>query len=236
MYAATMGYGATAAACRSRTRATGFSLIELVVVIGIVMILVGLILPSLGRVRDQGSLTRYLAEIQQSAALIEMFADAHDDEYPFANPKNLGDCSVKWYKPLEGAGLIEGAGLDSAAQFEMSLCMAFDADQMTPENTPDQNIWDVETPRQVRRRETRYPSDKGLLYRLFAVGAVDEQYPTVWCCYPTLPKGPIAMADSSVKAATWAEFLPNGVLEIDQTSGVGYPVITTWYGVKGRDR
>ncbi len=200
------------------------------------MIVLGLLLPSLGRVRQQGTLTGYLAEIQQSGALIDLYAEEHDDEYPYATRPTVGEASQYWYEPLEEAGLIEGRGVQSAAQFELSLCMAFDAGRMTPETTPDQSLWEVEPPVRVRRRETVFPSGKGLLFRIYAVGAVDERYPAVWCCYPSVPQGPIAMADGSALSGTWADFLPSGILEIDDTSGIGFPVITTWLGVKGRDR
>lgn len=218
------------------THHSAFSLVELVVVMGIVMILLGVLLPSLGRTRHQADLTRYLAEIQQSGLLMEMFAEAHDDEYPFADPSSVGRCSLNWYAPLQSGGYLDEQGARLAAQFEMSLCMAFPPERMVAGNTPALSLWDVDTPVRVRRRETLYPSSKGMLYRIHAIDAADDRYPAVWCCYPNLPRGPLALADGSVTAGTWAEFLAGGVLEVDRTSGVGYPVITTWHGVKGRDR
>ena len=62
--------------------ATVFTLIELLVVVGVVVILIGILLPSLSKARAQAKLNVYKAHLRQLGAAILMYADQHDEVMP----------------------------------------------------------------------------------------------------------------------------------------------------------
>jgi prepilin-type N-terminal cleavage/methylation domain-containing protein len=71
-------------ASRQCTRA--FSLIELLVSIGILAILIGLLLPSLAKVRNQGAQTKSLSNVRQLATVIDLYCTSSNSMYPAAEP------------------------------------------------------------------------------------------------------------------------------------------------------
>jgi prepilin-type N-terminal cleavage/methylation domain-containing protein len=60
----------------------GFSLVELLVVIGIIAVLLGLLLPTLGRVRDNANGVKCAAQLQQLGAAFVSYANAHKGWLP----------------------------------------------------------------------------------------------------------------------------------------------------------
>jgi len=64
------------ASCRRR----GFTLIELLVVIAIIAILMGILMPALNRVREQGKRTTCLSNLKNLQLAWIMYADANDDK------------------------------------------------------------------------------------------------------------------------------------------------------------
>jgi len=66
---------------RSR-RAAGFTLVELLVVIGIIAILVSILLPSLGKARNQANSVKCAANLRQLYMACQMFAAEHKDHLP----------------------------------------------------------------------------------------------------------------------------------------------------------
>ncbi|MCH7547056.1 MAG: prepilin-type N-terminal cleavage/methylation domain-containing protein [Planctomycetes bacterium] len=69
-----------------RTRLSGFSLVELMVVISIIAVLVGLLLVALGRVRTAASITRTKNTMQQFAAACDQFQQEYG-RYPGVIPE-----------------------------------------------------------------------------------------------------------------------------------------------------
>ncbi len=67
---------------QSMRRRHGFTLVELLVVIAIVGVLMGVLLPALGRAREQGRLVRGGANLSQLGAALTMFRTDHDDHLP----------------------------------------------------------------------------------------------------------------------------------------------------------
>ena len=68
----------------NQARRSGFSLVELLVVIGIIAVLMGLLLPSLGRAREQARTVVCQSNLQQIYALTIAYANQNRDKFPDA--------------------------------------------------------------------------------------------------------------------------------------------------------
>lgn len=65
-----------------RRRARAFSLVEVLVVIGIIAILLAILLPVLSKVREMGRRTTCARNLQQSYAALQIYANAHHGKLP----------------------------------------------------------------------------------------------------------------------------------------------------------
>ncbi len=212
----------------------GFSLIELVMIIGILMILIGLVLPAIGRSMAAGRQTRVLAAIQQAAALTEMYCTAYRDTYPLPEADLL--LTSLWPENMVRAGLLlrsEDADPDGFKRYGrlnigLSKCMFYDHNRMHPGRTEPE---EQQRPSPVRSTDVTFPSLKGL-FRTITVN--DGKIETLWCCVEGVPKGPVAFADGSASVQYWKDLLPKSGLYFE--NGIGLPVSSTWGGVRGRDK
>jgi prepilin-type N-terminal cleavage/methylation domain-containing protein/prepilin-type processing-associated H-X9-DG protein len=64
------------------TRRHAFTLIELLVVIAIIAVLMGILMPALGRVREQARQRRCASQVRQQALALTMYADEYDNKLP----------------------------------------------------------------------------------------------------------------------------------------------------------
>ena len=212
----------------------GFSLIELVVVLGVLMILIGLILPTVARSVASGRQTGVLSSIQQAAALIEMYCQSSRDTYPLPEGDTIE--VLDWPDRLVRAGLLErpehvdplGYKRYGRANIALSVCMMYDHTRMHPGLTEPQ---DQRRPTPVQSSSVLFPVHKGLLW---TVTVNDGHSETLWCCGEGKPRGPIAFADGSASLHYNMDMFPNRV--VYHENGIGFPVATTWAGVRGRDR
>jgi prepilin-type N-terminal cleavage/methylation domain-containing protein/prepilin-type processing-associated H-X9-DG protein len=72
----------------------GFTLVELLVVIGIIALLVGILLPALNRARQSANSVWCLSNLRQMGTAIFMYAQAHKDRLPIAYWNGDGDANT----------------------------------------------------------------------------------------------------------------------------------------------
>jgi len=68
--------------CRHFRRQRGFTLVELLVVIGIIAVLISLLLPSLNKAREAAKRTMCLSNLHQIHLMLVMYANANKDQVP----------------------------------------------------------------------------------------------------------------------------------------------------------
>ncbi len=222
-------------------RARAFTLVELLMVIGIVVMLMSLALPQMGAAREQARLTRRLAQIRQNAALIDLYCAQAQDVYPL-HEESAWWSKRRWYRCLMNAGLIEGydplkeASGPASNLFNLSLAMVYDPAYMRRGHTRQatQETLDKLPSDPVRRHDVLFPSSKGLLYQEIRNLDLHQIEYNFWCCVREAPLGPVAFADASAALGKWWDFLPDGPL--DTENWIGFPVLSTWNGCQGRDR
>ena len=76
---------------RGSGRRRAFTLIELLVVIAIIALLIGILLPALGKARTSAQSVRSLSNIRSNALIIQFYANDHRDE--FVNPFERKGCN-----------------------------------------------------------------------------------------------------------------------------------------------
>jgi type II secretory pathway pseudopilin PulG len=225
------------------SRRTGFTLIELVLVIGVLMLLIALLLPTLSRSVEAGKLTRRVSLVQQNGTLIALYSTESRDLFPISS-ESVAEAYRNWWKPLVDAGIAESqaqvdpdglSGPMGEILFFMSTCLVYDPARLRPSQTEP---IDSAATTPVRQSQVQLPSSKGLLFQWAPPDGPPSQL-DAWkgksfCCTPSSGPAPVAMCDGSGAALTWRDFF----IDFDglQEGWVGYPVWSTWNGYLGRDR
>jgi prepilin-type processing-associated H-X9-DG protein/prepilin-type N-terminal cleavage/methylation domain-containing protein len=86
-------------ATRNRNRSAGFTLVELLVVIGIIAILISILLPSLNKAREQATSLKCQSNLRQVSMAAIMYANAHKGVLPYPTT-GLGE-SMLWFNGID---------------------------------------------------------------------------------------------------------------------------------------
>ena len=100
---------------RKDGRASGFTLVELLVVIGIIAVLIAILMPALGRARDQANKVVCMSNIRQICIGFMMYAQNNKDWCPWgprADNQPYVDLPAEW---VHYRGGINGAGVNSSS-------------------------------------------------------------------------------------------------------------------------
>ncbi|MEO1583278.1 MAG: type II secretion system protein [Planctomycetota bacterium] len=229
-------------------RRVGFTIIELVIVIGIVMILIGLLLPALSGSRASAEVVSLASDMQQVSLANGMYCDQNNGFYAVADDRpdfapddvvedmqNQGHADARigrwWPHALVDAGMIDAESFDSwfgEKDIYWSNTMYIDPRLMTPTTIEP---WETLQTSSVSRAWATYPSDK----LLFGVSFIPSASgPVLWNQFSDDgPLGPVAAVDGSTSLMH-----AHDLIEPDPAPFLmyGFPIQSTWEGIRGRDK
>src|SRR5436305_1582809 len=97
-------------------RRRGFTLVELLVVIGIIAVLISILLPTLSKARAAANMTACKSNLQQINNATRMYANDNHDHYPESWAVGLCGYRVGYQVVYGAGGLPEVYGLPSLYQ------------------------------------------------------------------------------------------------------------------------
>lgn len=215
-----------------------FTLIEMMVVLGIVTVIIGLTLPALGASRERAARVALGVRVRENAVAIQAYVHDHKGMYPVAD-RFAVPSSTRWYRALTPQGYVpnsrsvdpHGFRAFGENRIRLSLCMLMPWEKMVPGNV---ERGDAPLSTQTYDHWVTYPSGKGLLIPQCS-GPLPPQDPRgrCFCCVDPVVE-PVAFADTSTALVTRLDLIggdPPVIIGL-----IGYPVWSTWGGYRGRDR
>lgn len=203
--------------------------------IGIVAVLMGLALPSIGKSMGRARETRDLSQIRQNVTVVAAYVHEWRDIYPIASSRPY-TCMTNWSAPLITGGYLPsraaadpiGWKQNEEVRFMLSMAMCYDPIFMVRGNTLPYKQTQSSP---ITQSMVRHPAHKGLMVQGHHVR---EDARTYFCCEGPPVTMPAAMADLAVMRGNRNDFSYQGPIVI--VDDIGMPILTTWGGVTQRDR
>lgn len=220
---------------RVRGPRRAFTLIELLMILGVVSILLALILPALGSSWDLATRTRDLGQLRNNVTLIGNYTNDYRDIYPIGF-ESAELSAIYWHGAMISGGYLAsqmeadpiGKSRYDYVRFWMSQCMTFTPRLMLPGVTiPVEEQKAVA----VRTDQVTYPSAKGLMFQMTTDVPVSLE--NKFCCVMDW-KAPVGFADGSGELGSYLDYNAGKRPVIVDT--IGIPIFTTWGGYLARDR
>lgn len=221
----------------------GFTMVELLVVIGVIMVLIGLILPAIGASVESARTTADLATVRGNSMLIIQYANEHDDAYPIGGP-NRCVASSHWHQPLVAEGYLSDiAAADpysyprwGRVTFMMSESLAADPLEFTPGFT---RRCHVSPSTAIAQHLLPFPDRKGMMVKNFeregrGMGPNGVMLDRFFCCVPPW-RVPVTFCDGSGQTGTYLDF-SGGQRPVTDQNGIGVPIRSAWGGYTARER
>lgn len=212
----------------------GFTLVELLAVLGIVMIVVGLSIPSLRGAMFRARQARELLHTANLAATCTLYVNDWKEIYPLGND-NAIRCTQAWNVALQAGGYIsnlsdvdpDGYKTLPFSRYIQSMAMTCDPALMIQGHTrPEAEV----KASAITVSAIVYPSRKGwinlLCYKCPRVYTTERDY---FCCAGVGADVPAAMADGSTRIVNryMLDWHAKQITVVDQ---VGVPLQSTWGG------
>jgi prepilin-type N-terminal cleavage/methylation domain-containing protein len=142
-----------------RLAVRGFTLVELLVVIGIIAVLISILLPTLSKARESAKRTQCLSNLRQIAVFLNLYANSYKQQVPLGFATKMAD--TQWTKQLNYhltvkvanqfanpgtstryvcLGLLFPARLVKEDNARMFYCPSFEGDRFHSYNAPE-NPW-----------------------------------------------------------------------------------------------
>lgn len=216
-------------------RRPAFTLIELIVTLGVVMLLIGIWLPAIAGAWNTAQDAKWSSIVRQGGLALQMYQNDWQS-YPIAY-ENARTCTLTWSRVLVESGYAPNVQTldpvlgdpERVPTVHLSMCVVVKASDLSPRPSIPEPL----KSHAVRDDMISFPSLKGIVQRYWIDPTVSN--PTTFCCKLPPWKVPVGMGDGSVIIGGWTEFtLDDDPLIVDNLYGT--PVFSTWGGYLARDR